>query len=591
MIDSSKFELVKYRFPDFKNKGNTIDHIKGLDTEAYDNGEPFLCCLEDGKELNCKEFPQCFFNDEELINRHYGVYNLKYDSGALVYYLPRDNLIELWDLGKTKFNKFTIEYIPHKQLKITNGIKQRVTIWDIFQYYKMSLDNAAKRYLKKRKIDIETKTFTVEYVKKNFEEIKKYCIKDAKLVSELGNFLIKKLSQFGIRTTALYSGASLSLRYYSDKGCICTSWKYWKKTPELLKFAMDAYQGGKFEVTERGYFKKAYEYDLTSAYPAEIMNLYDLNFAHILPSNKYQKDATYGFIRIILNNPEGKYIPCGMKIKTLRVYPAGTFETFCTKAEYDYMTDILNLDCIILQAYWLFLNVKLKLYNSRTQNIFKLKAKYKNKDDMLYNVCKVMANSFYGKTVQMIEDNNGYFVAGSGWNPMYGAIITANCRLKVTKIQNEYKDSCIAVHTDSVILKEPLNEKYMDGEIGSFEYVTEGECILIACGQYHIGDKSAYKGFKPAIICKGGDYYKETWREILNRNKRGYNIEYPITKTESWVEAVAKGHFDKINLFYADKKVIDLNGDRKRIWLNKMKAGDFLKKQEKSLPLIVNERL
>jgi len=606
MIDSKEYDKIKFRRPNFKRKGELIGFIKGLDTEAYTTGEPFMCCIEDGRELNLKEFPACFFECDTLFNAHYGVYNLKYDSGAIIYYLPKDNLIELWEKNKTVYEfkgiKYTIEYIPHKLLQIKKGFSDYVKIWDIAQYYKSSLESASSRYLGEHKTDIETKSFTIEYVKKHRKQIKKYCVQDALLVSKLANYLKDKLFEFGIKTPALYSGASLSLRYYADRGNICTAYKYFTTEPELLKMAMDSYEGGKFEITARGFFPETYEYDITSAYPYHISNLYDLTLSRHFRSAKYYKDATYGFLKVTIDNREGKYLPCGIKRKQLkikgdsakkelRIYPAGIYTLHCTKEEYEFMTQELNLDVKIHDAWWIKCLLPKKIYKERTENIFALKSKYKNKDDMLYSVTKIMANSFYGKTVQLIEDWKGVFNAGQGFNPIYGSIITANTRIQVARLQNLYKEDCLAVHTDSVIMKCKLDEKYITGKLGGFEYVTEGECILIACGQYSLNDKSAYKGFKPTIVKNNDDEMRvESWREILSKNKSKYVIKYPKKKTECWCEAISKGHFDRINLFYDDTKDIDLNCDLKRNWPNLMKAGDFLCKSQQSMPLIVIER-
>lgn len=597
MIDSSKFRCIRYKKPNFTRKRTSIINTYGLDTESDDNGCPFLCCLNDGTILDIKDFPHCLFDSTlNLINAHIGVYNIKYDSGSLLYFLPKETLIELWKMQKVKYAGYTIEYIPHKYMSISKGIIDKIRIWDIWQFYRMSLDKAASKYLGKSKDDMETKIFTAKYIIDNWEKIYHYCVKDALLVKELMDFLINKLLEFGIRTTALYSAASLSLRYYSDRGKICTSWRFWRYHRDLLKMAVDAYQGGKFEVTQRGYFEKVYEYDISSAYPSEIMNLYDIEGAKIEKDKRYRSDATYGFVHCIIDNSKGLYLPCGLKRDNLRVYPAGTFEMYCTKNEYDYMTKELNLDITIIEAYWLFVDFKLKLYEKRTKKLFELKSFYKNKDAMLYEVSKRMANSFYGKTVQLIkkplteEQENEIkelYEAGTGWNPIYGAIITANTRLKVTRLQNIYNDDCIAVHTDSVVLKKELDSIYITNTIGGFLKELEGPCIMIACGQYEIGNKGAYKGFVPERYEEGENFRYESWKEILQRNKNGYIIKYPIEKSESWIEAVAKGHFDKLNKFYKDTKEINLNADIKRIWLTKMKAKDFLCKNQKSLPVIV----
>jgi hypothetical protein len=207
--------------------------------------------------------------------------------------------------------------------------------------------------------------------------------------------------------------------------------------------------------------------------------------------------------------------------------------------------------------------------------LFALKSKYKKLGDpMLTTVAKVMSNSFYGKCVQAIEDWKGRHVCGPGWNPVYGAVITANTRIKVCRIQNALRDKCLAVHTDSVITTEPLASELIEDTLGGFAFVEEGPCTIVACGQYCLGSKDAFKGFVP----KPGD----TWPKLLEQHHNQTKFRYPVLRVDSWVDRVSKGHGDGINVFRDDEKEIDLNADVKRTWLRKVRGGDLLGPVEQS---------
>jgi len=579
MITSDSWGLLKYRYPGIGSKGKEIRGLLGFDSEAYTTGRPFLFCMNDGRvfsKADSVDYIAPLF--EHYKNRHVAVYNLKYDSGAILYHLPNENKLELWKKNETKYKGIAISYIPHKNLRLRFKM-ERLNFWDVSQFFAMSLDRAASIYLGKKKIEVETKDFTPLYVKRHWKKIERYCMKDAVLCADLGNYFLKKLKQFGIRATSLYSSASLSFRYFSDRGKIVTAWRFYKFYPLLLKYAMDAYEGGKFEVTSRGSFI-GYEYDLVSAYPAEIRNLVDISLADVKEGREYEKKAVYGFLRVKICNLEGHYLPCGLMRNNVRIYPAGEFYTTITKQEYDYILSI-GVKVYIISAVWLFVYRKKYPYRKIVDKLFKLKSRYKGNDEMLYEVSKRMLNSFYGKTVQVIENWKGEFVAGQGFNPVYGAVITAGARVKMARIQNELKNNCLAVHTDSVITLCPLDEKYVTGKLGEFSFVVKGEGILIACGQYEIGGENAYKGFEPI--------HGQTWRKILKKSPQKSVLNYPIRKVESWLEAVAKGHFDKINLFSREVKKIDLNADVKRVWMKKIKGKDLLYNLETSLPLVVIE--
>lgn len=618
MISSRDFDRIIYHNPEkVKSKTKTIDKIIGLDTEAYTSGEPFMFCTSLVRTHTPDEIPHVFFTGDYIM-ANFMLWNMKYDSGALLYHLPLPNLLELWEIGSTKFPPYRYKYIPHKLLRIYHG-KQYVSFWDIAQFFRPrypSLDQAAKKYLNKSKSDIATKRFSRKYVKRFWKAISKYCIQDASLTAQLADYFINKLLQFGINPTTLYSSASISFQYFKENAPrIVTAWRYWNECRPLLKFAVDSYEGGKFEVTQRGRFC-GYEYDITSAYPYEIANLIDISRATYSRTKEYQPKAVYGFLRCLIYNPDGKHIPCGIMINNVRIYPAGRFYLTITKEEYEYLLS-LNITVEILDAYWLFVKYKKYPYRKPIQNLFKIKDEYKKKNDpMLVSISKIGMNGFYGKTVQALEiktkSKERKVQVGQGWNPIYGSVITANTRIKITKIQNLLQDSCLAVHTDSAMTTSPIPDNLLNSGLGEFEYVDSGKGVLIACGMYQIGTTCAFKGFKPrsCIRAKTRDelislctkfnldtclirqddkspYIPETWETILSRKKTRKKLKYRARRVESWVESMAKNHGKtSLNVFSDFDKEIDLNCDVKRIWPRIATGHRLLSSNDNSLPKI-----
>jgi len=114
---------------------------------------------------------------------------------------------------------------------------------------------------------------------------------------------------------------------------------------------------------------------------------------------------------------------------------------------------------------------------------------------MGYNLAKIMLNGFYGKMVQAIPQPDGSIKAGTAWNPIYAAVITANVRIKMSQIQNTYWDKCLAVHTDSAILTVPMPKELVTREIGKWSLDCQGEALVVSCGIYQIGDKVKFRGF------------------------------------------------------------------------------------------------
>jgi hypothetical protein len=587
-MDSGRVVYPKPRLIDKRPK---MGRISGFDSEAYRNGRPFMFCTSGGwigeerttpEILMPRDLPHVFFTPRYQ-NVNFMTYNLKYDSGAALWFLDGERLEELRFKGYTwTDDKIRVTYIPHKMLEFKKGdISTR--FWDIAQFYKMSLDMAAKTYLKEKKIDIRTKTFSEEYVIRCFHSIARYCIHDAILAEKLGIYLIDVLERFDITASTIYSCASIAFKYFCRKTKFNTVYQYWKSDTDVLRYALDAYQGGKFEITSRGRFT-GYEYDITSAYPYEIRNLVDISRARVVYSRDFLPGAVYGFLRCRIHNPRGVHLPCGPMLgqsgkNVLRVYPAGTYYMTVTQEEFIYISTLSDVEIEIFSAVFLFVKRKKYPYRGVIDDLFCLKSRYKGKDRMLYSVTKILMNSTYGKMCQCTEKHTGKVHLGSGFNPVHASVITANTRIKVTDIQNRMGDKCLALHTDSVMVTEPISENLITNSLGGFEYVTKGSGILIACGLYQIADTCAWKGVSPA---RG-----ETWEKILTRFKNRYRIPYSHLHVESWREAMAKNHpVTAINVFEKAKKQIDLNCDLKRRWPSRVRARDLLSTRQDSVPRV-----
>lgn len=580
MIQSKDFDRVVYKKPRLKDTRPILSNLFGIDSEAYTTGEPFILCTCQNDVFDPKQVPHCFFTPK-YENANFFTWNLKYDSGAILYFLPRELQYSLWEIGKASYfhdNKlYRFQYVPHKLLRIHHK-RQKVSFWEISQFYRSSLDKAAQKYLDQAKRPMQTKNFTPAYYARFRKAIIKYCVQDAYLTRELGIYLIRKLGAFGITASSLYSSASISFNYFARRSKIVTVWRYWQDDQTALKYAADAYQGGKFEVTARGPFTGA-EYDITSAYPYEIANLVDISKATTVYTTEYQPKAVYGFLTCLIHHYDPHtYLPCGPKPYGVNLYPLGTYTLTITKEEYDYIKTLKTVKIEVLSAVWFFVKRKSYPYRKTVNELFKIKSDMKNKDKMLYNITKVCLNGYYGKMAQSIEQPDGSVIVGQGWNPIYAAVITANTRIKVTRIQNLLKDDCIAVHTDSVILTKPFPKSIpLDSTLGNFGHVIDGSGIVIACGMYQISNLCAFKGLRP----KRG----ETWHSILSRFPHRKSIPYVSLHVESWIEAMAKNHpSNKINLFQRAKKVMDLNCDTKRLWSKKATAQDLLQNYEISSP-------
>jgi hypothetical protein len=584
------FEKIVYREPRLHDTAHEIERFVGIDTEAYSDGKPFLICSSESDTWTPKDIPACFFSPS-LTGADFVFYNIKYDSGAILScFLDREELLDLWKYNKvTTDDGYIISYVPHKFLSIRRN-KETARFWDIAQYYRMGLDSAAQLYLNKSKIEVETKSFSKSYVKKNLSKLKKYCIRDAELTRDLAIFFQKKLKEFGIKSCALYSSASLSFSFFHEKIPIIDIWNIYKYNPELVRFAHEAYQGGKFECSARGSFDQGYEYDIVSAYPWEMYNLPDIRTCKIERSRSVMKNADFALLRCSITIPSDLPSCHGALIKGVRVYCRGWQQAYLTLNEYLYLRDG-GADIVIHDGFWIYGCPQAYPYRKIIKYLFSIKDKYRKTDKVLYQITKIMLNGYYGKMVQLTpmidqdNDDNEYFKAGAAWNPIYAGVITANTRIRICKMQKYLKSDCLAVHTDSLISLRKLENKdfkKIDGKrisdkLGDWKLECEGKGLIIAAGLYDMADHTAVRGVE--LKNDLDDNHRGSafsWREMLSASPNKKQYSYDQLRVISWTQACAWDRIEEINKFENFPKKINLDCDTKRVWQCKKLTGKKL---------------
>lgn len=568
---------VIYHPPRSKRSKMPISSIEpiGLDTEADVTGETFMICTSINDVWTPDQFPGCFF-DRKHRDRAYVTWNLKYDMGALLQTLPREALQQLRMTNHTTVGEYRYRVIANKLLSISKG-KKHVQIYDVMGFYSSSLDNAARKYLQDAKINIGSKSFTTIDIMYKWDEIAEYCIQDCVLTARLAERFIKQLNSWGLHVRKLYSTAHVSYSWFSAKcGHPSVGW-IWRYERTVLDYAMAAYNGGKFEVTQKGpgYY---YEYDIASAYPHSIRNLVDLDNARIVWENKYRKYAVYGFLDCTMYIPPELPSPVAVKRAYLNTYPAGEIHKIITKSEYEYLSSN-GADITINSACWIHVDKKQYLYRDEIDRLYKLKSEIdKDSERLAYQTVKILMNSLYGKFVQLIEGAYGWR-AGSSWNPIFASYITAETRVRISELQLIHP-SVVAVHTDSIISNEKLDYP-MSSVLGDLSYETEGNGLIAGCGVYQIGTKTALRGVpsKTPLI------------ELCQSAGKTLNIQN--TRAYTWRQVLANGWSqDDINRFADVLKMLRPNSDKKRLWLSDAeKWTELLERPIQSLPYVYSKYL
>lgn len=572
-MDNFNFKRIEYHcYPIRKPKTERVINGIGFDSEADRQGKTFLFCLSTGDYFTPDTLLKGLFS-RKYRGGQYVVYNLKYEMGAILQTLPLDKLERLRQTGEVRHLSYRFKTVGYKCLRIAVG-KHSVTFWDMFPFYNMSLASAARHFTTLTKLEQDVTLYTPEYINSHWQDIVAYCIRDAQITAQLFQGVKAMANRLGINPTTFYSIATISYKYVRENTKYVTVKRFWDDDRKVLEAACGAYSGGKFEVTTKGkgYF---YEYDINSAYPHEIANLVDISKATVKYTTKFQPKAVYGFLKCRLAIKRAVHHSVAYKRGNVNLFPMGLFIKWVTKEEYEYLSQQDGVDITVLRGVWLFVDKVEYPYRKIVNKLYKLKARAKVEgDDEFYYFTKKVLNSIYGKFVQLIARDDK-LIASTCWQPVYGAITTANVRLRLARLQNDYP-RIAAVHTDSVISEIELPLPCSD-VLGEWSLTVQGLGVILGSGVYQIGEKIRFRGFPTHLDLL----------ELLNKSPPIITIA--DNRPLSWREVVFH-HWEGelINRFVDKDKELNINFDTKRDWFSNWEDGDdALSRVLESQPKIV----
>lgn len=564
---------------------NHIPTIQAFDTEAY-RGNLKVICSADGEyyeydsPVNLLEW--LIANSSDL---NY-FYNLDYDFSVILKPILKALGKKVKDKDKFEYNGYTIRYISGKAFSITNtnkhGKKKRLRYFDIAQFYKddkgfKSLDSVAKEYLNigknNKELDIDREKIGEErgYYEANRDKIIKYCINDAVLTREISKIkVISVYKMLGHIPKGWYSNASISKSYLELKHSNL-AYSYYNlikqlKNPTLAhNIIVNSYKGGIFYLHSLGKNDNVYEYDLNSAYPKVISELYGLKDSEIEYTREF-KEADYGFYHVKLwNNSD---LPIAHRTgKTEITYvksPIEPTENYLTQAEIEYFLKYHKHDIKLEIIEGVVINTqKLKefpdfidLYGKRKtlKNDMKerkaLRLPYVEANTEQWNV-KTILNATYGC---FAERRNGY----TKWsNYVYASYITAITRIRIYEVIDKIGwDNIIGIMTDAVLTNKEINDAYFNSDnLGYFKLEGKFDVVWL----YQNGIYISKNGSKITLHNRGFPTLNSP--EIL-LNATGNKIEIKRKSPLKIKEAIIQRKTEEIGDFVSKDKIFSLEANR-----------------------------
>jgi hypothetical protein len=546
------------------------DEFLGLDTETIE-GFAKLICTSEGKVFIIKSLDNIYDFFKRFKKLYFFAFNADYDVQAILKYFPFVVINKLVKGIPLKYRGMSFQYIKDKYFRFNDNY-----IFDCYQYYQCGLALAARLYLKEEKGDIDRSKITLKNVFSS--GMIRYCIQDAKLALKLFLYFYNGLPE-NLKDVKPISSAFYSFMYFRDE------LKANKVSSKVNDVFRQAYSGGRFEVFERGYFKGVYVYDINSAYPFEISKLHGLKNCSIVRLGEYVKSASYSIYHIKVNINNKFFSPLLYRLKGLCVFPVGDFKGFVTKGEYE---SIVNYKPEIISAIHVFGDDRFP-FRDKIEKLYAWKNKSSN--PLPY---KILLNSLYGKTGQKIrkyvrfcageplsifKDENGVlffeFEDISGSNFVYASEITSKVRLRMYDVLKNNYDKVIAIQTDSLFSKKRLELK-LSNKLGDWKEEFWDELYILGSGVYFYRKNNGWFG-----KFRGYNFSGKKTLEILNQvlNSKKSITEFKTLKHFSILEANRLHDESLMNLILEVSRKLNINFDRKRVWMNSWHSGKELKEK------------
>jgi hypothetical protein len=544
-----------------------------FDTETVNRpgrGEAVILIKDEGEIYLAPDTWDEIFNF--LSDRPRLCWNMDFDMRAIFHprFIPSEIIERLAVLGRAKWRTYYFEYIPGKFFRAMKKGKGGIILYDLKQFFGLSLDAAAKKFLPtERKIEIPRSWYSQIdkcLLDSRHELIIKYAAQDAILVMRLRDILFNSLGNAGIKLARPTSCAAIARAMFG---------KTLKriKPPEMVnKYFSRAMFGGRIETSRLGYVGPCSLYDIHSAYPSVMWKMLspdgDLN-----RTTEYTKEASYGAYRIKAAIPTNyHYGPLAVRRASKVYYPVGNIRTWCCRPALQSLIRH-KIPYEIIEGW--------EIFSSGEELFPELNDCYlSRKNPALSLPMKLGPNSLYGVMAQRIdkyfENDFGRFVGnkkvrhfqtfGPFCNMPLACHVTEAIRMRLWEQLHHAGKKAIFAATDSILYEghdsgpRPLGDRLGDwGHEGNYQ-----SAVILGCGRYALYGLDPERPVEYHI--RGFPIRPESLAKI-RRCKRGYVLVSTLEgkSLRQW----ASDPFAEANVLLDGWKKLSVYDD-KRSWSGKI---------------------
>jgi hypothetical protein len=315
------------------------------------NSEETHVCHRDGQHLtarDCLEFLLSLPADAILV----GYYFMGYDANQILRGIIGTNngstirrilkpVQGKYGSLSTYWGNYAITYQPGKYFRVSRVdpiIRKLIagstrTVYEVFGFFQCSFVDAITKWNigteEERAIIIENKSRRAEFSQLT-DEIRKYCTLECRLLSMLMEKFRETCTELGIRPREWSGAGELAAALFKKHGIpkrpltpreaaahqTSTSPRRPERNPQFEIAANSAQYGGRFEVSRLGLLEgPIYEYDIHSAYPAEMHNLpcpLHTQWQHKPRASRLPEGELY-LAKVSFNHPDGPW--CGLPFR------------------------------------------------------------------------------------------------------------------------------------------------------------------------------------------------------------------------------------------------------------------------------------
>lgn len=448
------------------------------------------------------------------------IFGGSYDANMVLHSLPRSKVEQIRYTGKTRYKEWRIDYRERKYLRVKEGDKPSVTLWDVIGFFQCKFTTAIERYLGSDYPDLpmirENKDARATFQFSDRDSILRYCNAELRaLVTIMGQFR-DDIDHAGIRLSRWDGPGAIASHFYRSNQTRNHMRRMLPEFQAINRAAQSAYSGGRIEAIKFGNRpRETYEYDIRSAYPDAIARLPSLergDWKHYDcdPGNRYF--ALYRVRYSGVDKVGDPYIhPLFYRSKLGNILYPVVAHGWYWSPEMEALRNYRPGTFTVEEAFVLDSGETAVRPFAFVPALYEQRKLWKQQGNGAERALKLALNSLYGKMVQQV-----------GWEahgiPPYhqlewGGWVTSYTRAKLYAASQLVSESVIAFETDALFSEVPIVLDIGEG-LGQWEERKHASLTYLQPGIYWGEGSVKFRGIDPGTLTK--DSVLEGWSNLTD---------------------------------------------------------------------------